>query len=219
MPFGPPSSALPGCRRTKGPHSPFLGQQCSCCLVLLFVASQPAGRQTGRAPRWSVHCLWEEKTSTSLHTTPQTSAPTLASSVPASAMASTTAISRTGSRLPMTTPFAIPSICTGNFNSTTTITKTYAAYESVTVRLFDVAPDAEACHYGQAPKPTARHLALGFSPAVCPSAWTAYSLEMDPLGRGKARQSFAWCCPRSAPLISPHPPQALSRQVKLHIFC
>ncbi|KAJ4152853.1 hypothetical protein LMH87_009373 [Akanthomyces muscarius] len=32
-------------------------------------------------------------------------------------------------------------------------------------------------------------------PAVCPSAWTAYDLQIEAAGSGNSRLSSAWCCP------------------------
>ncbi|OAA52893.1 hypothetical protein ISF_09276 [Cordyceps fumosorosea ARSEF 2679] len=90
---------------------------------------------------------------------------------------------------PRTTPFVVPGSCTGNFNSTTTVSGTL-------MYIIDTAPDEAACNHGQTPtRTTDIDLALTFSPGVCPSAWTAYHLQIATTGSGKSRQSSAWCCP------------------------
>ncbi|KAJ3497961.1 hypothetical protein NLG97_g1496 [Lecanicillium saksenae] len=106
-------------------------------------------------------------------------------------MASTPSPAMSATPSPMTTPFAIPSSCVGNWN----YTKTEIGYYTTHVEIYDIGPKSDACNYGQTLNIDNRDLALRFSPGVCPSGWTAYALQIETSASGNSRKSSATCCP------------------------
>jgi hypothetical protein len=95
-------------------------------------------------------------------------------------------------RDPQTTPFVQPSICAELFTTTTVLAYPDSDGHHPTIEA--LVQDASDPRYpscqppGWAAKPT--HYQYWFSPAVCPSGWTAYSLrKLDPV-------THAYCCSR-----------------------
>lgn len=80
---------------------------------------------------------------------------------------------------PLTTPFAPPASCGGIFDLTTTVTPDQgsgAAFEArISLPEHDPSCQPSGWHF-DADQPRQ----LSFSPAVCPSSWTAYGMRLGP---------------------------------------
>lgn len=95
----------------------------------------------------------------------------------------------------LTTPFVAPTSCTGAFHNTTTITRTPSNGGTTWTEWELQYSSTDGC---QPSGGSGVYTGLNFSPAVCPSGWTAYDLKASTTYGMKAKSVnyIASCCTR-----------------------
>ena len=107
--------------------------------------------------------------------------------------------------IPLTTPFIFPSNCSNRFPDTIIETQSYVS-GAYTYNLFPSRENDPLCQpSGVTTYPTPGRQ---FSPAVCPSAWTAYDVRVLTYQTGTV--SIAKCCSRYVDISVPFIPSCLN---------
>lgn len=93
----------------------------------------------------------------------------------------------------LTTPFTAPSSCAGQFDTTSFVTSYFwNTFETTTVTLLVSATSDASCR----PSAVDQDGPFEFSPAVCPSGWTAYALGPTAPVAASTTVTTAFCCSR-----------------------